>query len=567
MEEEGGFPVDSGGSVTQTFASSYSEPWLCFCLWLKTPFICLLHATAAAFAAVAAAAGVVAAAAAPAFPLSASPSVPIPAIELPLPGGSLCAVPSSGFSLVSSFLSPHLFLAFTRDTNRQNEGHFIIFEAETFEASLLSRFSLEAPSSAVSLLHLRETDKHADVSLLLALDTPSPSLCLYQGSSPLSETETEDAATHSSSSNGSSNSNSSSNSSSSSSSGSSSGSLSVVQTLTGPAPFRQIHAYEKRLTRLPLAACLSNFISSAQRLRLPSSASHPRSCMHFNRRRLQQSPDGVGPRALCVADSEKDEEFQVSIHLVKGSFCCSPTCCCCCFSTAGKPSTETPLLFALLAALGILQQEHATCEAAAWDPHDASVLLTAHSKSRLPSLRRTGGSSGGFLTLWDLRQPLSESAAAAAAAAAPAAAAAAAAAADGGRSSCMRLVDETEDPHSLRASPTTICFNPNIPFCFISGGTDGAIRCWDKRKLQLPVKSALLLSCEANQTRLLLLHSSSSSNCSSSSSIPDLAFHMSQTAPTPIAAADDATAAVVALAAAAAATTAAAPIAAAAAAG
>ncbi|KAL8275750.1 hypothetical protein Esti_000313 [Eimeria stiedai] len=333
MDDEDVFEADTGDSVTQTFSSSYSPPLSPLCR------ACLLVS-----------------------------------LGLPLPGGRCWAEKDAARS--------------EQTTHQSEEGHLIVLEAETFEATLLSRFSLDPPSSAASLLHLKETDSSADLRLLLALDLPSPSLCLFQGSSPLIETETDEVAPHSSSSR------------------SSRGNLCVVQTLTGPAPFRQIHA-------------------------------------------LQQSPDAVGPRALCVADSEKctlfscrEEEFQ---------------------------------------ALGILQKEHTTCEAAAWDPHDASVLLTAHSKSRFPFLRRTGGSSGGFLALWDLRQPLSESAAAAAAASGNGGG-------GGGSSSCMRLADEVEDPHSLRASPTTVCFNPNIPFCFISGGTDGAIRCWDKRKLQLPVK-------------------------------------------------------------------------------
>ncbi|XP_026193268.1 uncharacterized protein LOC34621179 [Cyclospora cayetanensis] len=128
-------------------------------------------------------------------------------------------------------------------------------------------------------------------------------------------------------------------------------------------------------------------------------------------------------------------------------------------------------------ALGLLQQAQMACEAAAWDPHDSNIVLTAHSRSRYPSLLRTGGSSGGLLALWDLREQPHEA----------------------GVLGCSSLGESTfgcvrvsTDPHGPLAAPISLCFNPSLPFSFVSGGTDGAVRTWDIRSLQAPVKVFLL---------------------------------------------------------------------------
>ncbi|OEH73780.1 wd g-beta repeat-containing protein [Cyclospora cayetanensis] len=136
-------------------------------------------------------------------------------------------------------------------------------------------------------------------------------------------------------------------------------------------------------------------------------------------------------------------------------------------------------------ALGLLQQAQMACEAAAWDPHDSNIVgfaraslilevLTAHSRSRYPSLLRTGGSSGGLLALWDLREQPHEA----------------------GVLGCSSLGESTfgcvrvsTDPHGPLAAPISLCFNPSLPFSFVSGGTDGAVRTWDIRSLQAPVKT------------------------------------------------------------------------------
>ncbi|KAL8427311.1 hypothetical protein Efla_005287 [Eimeria flavescens] len=218
----------------------------------------------------------------------------------------------------------------------------------------------------------------------------APSLSLFAGSSLLSEAETDEVDTTSSSSR------------SNNSNSSSSGELTAIQTLTAPAPFRQIHE-------------------------------------------VLLSPEGLGPRALCAADSEK----------------CSIFAC-------GDGGFQ---------ALGVLQKQQMACEAAAWDPHDSSILLTAHSRSRFPCYRRTGGSSGGLLAFWDLRASLSDCVSLGEVPAA-----------SSNGLSCLQPLARSADPHSSRAAPSCVSFNYNMPFCFLTGGTDGAVRSWDKRRLHAPVK-------------------------------------------------------------------------------